>query len=401
MTRLASVVALAALGMAGFAAPASATTPAVDVAVSVHTGAIALDDVALIAPAAATETEGLFVIDAATIDFQPRDVYVDRPGRLHRSTLRADLVPAPEAPGLDTDVIGGIEFATGRTFVLGWFALVISGEKFTDCRVGPFLLSLDSAEEGGVPYDAATGTATVVSTDMFTMPGALGCAGYEPEVNAFFGLPSLPGVASVALTFTATPPFGGPAAPASPATTTTTTTTTTSTPPPTDTTGPPPSSAGSATTPTAHPEVQTSSTYAPTDSPAPAARSSTPRRAEPARPSTSAAATGAPETTAGPTTTTLPDGYFAADAFSGGPGAGSAAVPDDATPAGGELRGARGRRPNVEPIVDAASGSAPTKVMVIVVLVALVSVAFALVRSEVGASAWAKRRRYSRARRAF
>jgi hypothetical protein len=218
------------------------------------------------------DASGNIMIPEANISFASFDVDVTNPIPL---TVHVSPVASGPMTGTINPDTGVVTLSGSLSTNLGIATLGIDA-----CPLGPFSLSLSTANTGGVPYSTATGDSTVAD-NTFVIPaipdGQAGCAGLEGAINSALALPTQPGAASLVLGAQFSPVLEGA---------TTTTAGPTTAPP---TTAPPTTAPPTTAPPTTAPPTTAPPTTAPPTTAAPTT-------------TTVAGVT----TTAAPTTTTLP-----------------------------------------------------------------------------------------------
>lgn len=111
------------------------------------------------------------------------------------------------------DGTGTVDPATGKTTVNGRFKVKIAGSVLSGgCAVPEVEAHLSTDTAGGVPYDQATGRATLVAND-FPVPAATGCGFFGGTLNRQLGLPAAAGASSLKLVVYATPILVAPPPP--------------------------------------------------------------------------------------------------------------------------------------------------------------------------------------------
>lgn len=381
MLRMASLVVLLTAGVGIVASPAGAAGAMrpVDYTVngSLRAGALTLDDLRLAAPAAGGATDEILLAPRDRLDFVPIDgVEIGAPGPpFDHVAVTVGFEPL-------TDLRATIDLATGAVTdgTLQAQLVLTAPGYFSGCPIGPLDLDFDSVRPGGIAYDATTGLVTVVD-DAFTLPpvpaGAPGCAAFDADVNAALGLEAGTATADITLTIGTNPlltPPDPPVAVPTTATTTTTTATTTTTTTAAVAPSPPSSSQAASTSSPQGGAVASQTAERPASNPPAASRAKPPTTDPVAVPPTSGETTTTQAVAiVGPGTTQTPP-----------------AVPEDALAAAGPRA--------IRPIAEAAPDATPRRVAILLGSAVLVAFCLALMRSEVRASVWARRRRRSAVR---
>ncbi len=105
------------------------------------------------------------------------------------------------------DWTGHLDTSTGEVTLSGPIEIVaaISSLGVTGCPLGPYTLNSSTSQSGGVAFDGATKTATVVDST-YSVPAipdpTSGCGGQEGTINAALGLPTSPSASTTTMVLT-------------------------------------------------------------------------------------------------------------------------------------------------------------------------------------------------------
>jgi hypothetical protein len=104
------------------------------------------------------------------------------------------VIPVTLASEATSAWTGTIDPANGTATLTGQLRTLVTSPGLLDnCPVGPFTIQLSTTNPGGVPYNEATGAATLTDSTfvLLAIPdGAPGCGGIEAAINGALGLPA-------------------------------------------------------------------------------------------------------------------------------------------------------------------------------------------------------------------